>query len=101
MQETLCSSINDFVKSASEEVIGISSAQFYFLRDGGVYINEPTGEKELLEGKLFDAVVFNDSVREFLTLKKETQIILIRAVQRIFLTIFRSRKRTRFLRRSG
>lgn len=66
LQETLCSSINDFVKSAGEEVIGISCAQFYFLRDGGVYINEQTGEEELFEGKLFDAVVFNDSVREFL-----------------------------------
>lgn len=131
LQETLHSSINDFVKAASEEVVrtvetskrerekkgiedsvkdhlrgfsrtipsflmaygteettlenfdkiipdevfkevtSISLAQFRFLRDGGAYINEQTGEEETFEGKLFDAVVFNDSVREFLNLKRK------------------------------
>lgn len=54
-----------------EEVTSISLAQFRFLRDGGVYINEQTGEEEIFEGKMFDAVVFNDSVREFLNLKRK------------------------------
>ena len=53
------------------EVTSISLAQFRFLRDGGVYINEQTGKEEMFEGKLFDAVVFNDSVKEFLNLKRK------------------------------
>lgn len=53
-----------------EEVTSISLAQFRFLRDGGSYINEQTGKEEMFEGKLFDSVVFNDSVKEFLDLKK-------------------------------
>lgn len=54
-----------------EEVTSISLAQFRFLRDGGLYINEQTGKEEMFEGKLFDTVVFNDSVREFLNLRKK------------------------------
>ena len=54
-----------------EEVTSISLAQFRFLRDGGPYINEQTGKEEMFEGKLFDSVVFNDSVREFLNLKRK------------------------------
>lgn len=54
-----------------QEVTSISLAQFRFLRDGGSYINEQTGEEEMFEGKLFDSVVFNDSVKEFLNLKKK------------------------------
>ena len=54
-----------------EEVTSISLAQFRFLRDGGLYINEQTGKEEMFEGKLFDSVVFNDSVREFLNLRKK------------------------------
>lgn len=53
------------------EVTSISLIQFRFLRDGGAYFNEQTGKEEIFEGKLFDAVVFNDSVREFLNLKKK------------------------------
>ena len=54
-----------------EEVTSISLAQFRFLRDGGTYINEKTGAEEMFEGKMFDTVVFNDSIREFLNLKKK------------------------------
>lgn len=53
------------------EVTSISLAQFRFLRDGGSYINEQTGEEEMFEGELFDSVVFNDSVKEFLNLKRK------------------------------
>ena len=52
------------------EVTSITLAQFRFLRDGGPYKNEETGEDEFFKGHLFDPVVFNDSVKEFLTLKK-------------------------------
>lgn len=52
------------------EVTGITLAQFCFLRDGGPYTNEETGAEEYFKGHLFDPVVFNDSVKEFLVLKK-------------------------------
>lgn len=51
------------------EVTSITLAQFRFLRDGGPYINQNTGEQEMFAGKLFDPVVFDDSVKEFLRLK--------------------------------
>ena len=54
-----------------KEVTSISLEQFRFLRDGGSYINEQTKRKEQFGGKLFDSVVFHDSIKEFLRLKKE------------------------------
>ena len=52
------------------EATSITLAQFCFLRDGGPYTNAETGEEEFFKGHLFDPVVFNDSVKEFLALKK-------------------------------
>lgn len=54
-----------------KEVTSISLKQFRFLRDGGSYINEQTGQEEQFGGKLFDPIVFQDSVKEFMRLKKE------------------------------
>ena len=54
-----------------KEVTSISLDQFRFLRDGGDYTDEETGETKHFNGHLFDPVVFNDSVKEFLTLKKK------------------------------
>ena len=51
------------------EVTSISLDQFRFLRDGGPYMNEKTGQQEIFAGKLFDPVVFDDSVKEFLHLR--------------------------------
>lgn len=53
-----------------QEVTSITLEQFRFLRDGGSYKNAETGEEEFFKGHLFDPVVFNDSVKEFLVLKK-------------------------------
>lgn len=53
------------------EVTSITLEQFRFLRDGGCYRNAVTGEEEIFEGKLFDPVVFDDSVREFLRVKEK------------------------------
>ncbi len=53
------------------EVTGITIKQFIFLRDGGEYIDSQTGEKKEFKGQLFDYVVFDDSVKEFMTLKKK------------------------------
>ncbi|MBO4864194.1 MAG: DEAD/DEAH box helicase family protein [Eubacterium sp.] len=53
------------------EVTSITLEQFRFLRDGGKYTDEETGEEKEFSGQLFDSVVFDDSVKEFLTLKKK------------------------------
>ena len=49
-----------------KEVTSITLEQFRFLRDGGDYTDEETGELSHFDGNLFDSVVFNDSVKEFL-----------------------------------
>lgn len=54
-----------------KEVTSISLDDFIFLRDGGDYTEQETGEKKHFDGKLFDPVVFDDSVKEFLRLKKK------------------------------
>ena len=54
-----------------KEVTSITLDQFRFLRDGGFYIDPKTGEEKEFVGQLFDPVVFNDSVKEFLALKKK------------------------------
>ena len=53
------------------EVTNISIEQFVFLRDGGEYLDEQTGETKHFEGRLFDPVVFNDSIKEFLRLRAQ------------------------------
>lgn len=52
------------------EVTSVTKKQFHLLRDGGDYINEETGETEHSPGHFFDEVVFNDSVCEFMALRK-------------------------------
>lgn len=53
------------------EVTSITLDQFRFLRDGGPYTDPETGKEELFAGHLFDPVVFDDSVKEFLRLRAE------------------------------
>src|SRR5699024_3403376 len=53
-----------------EEVTGVSLEDFNFLRDGGYYIDE-NEEKQKFEGGLFNEVVFDESIREFLRLRSE------------------------------
>lgn len=52
-----------------QEVTGISLEQFQFLRDGGDYIDEETGEMKHFDGNIFDSMVFNDSITQFMKLK--------------------------------
>lgn len=54
-----------------KDVTSISLDEFRFLRDGGDYTDEETGETKHFDGHLFDSVVFNDSVKEFLKLKQK------------------------------
>ena len=50
---------------------GVTLDQFRMLRDGGDYTTE-SGEKKHFDGHLFDEVVFNDAVQEFM--KKRTEL---------------------------
>lgn len=52
-----------------QEVTSITTDQFRFLRDGGDYVDEETGGTEQFDGHLFDPVVFDDSVKEFIQLR--------------------------------
>ena len=49
---------------------GVTLDQFRMLRDGGDYITE-FGEKKHFDGHLFDEVVFNDAVQEFMRKRAE------------------------------
>ena len=51
------------------EVTSISLEQFRFLRDGGDYVDNETGEVKHFDGHLFEPVVFDDSVKEFMRLR--------------------------------
>ncbi len=53
------------------EVTSITLSQFRFLRDGGPYTDETTGEEKMFKGQLFDPIVFDDSVKEFLHKKEQ------------------------------
>ena len=52
-----------------QEVTSVTVDQFRLLRDGGDVTDPETGEPVHFEGQLFDPVVFNDSVQEFITLR--------------------------------
>ena len=51
--------------------LGHEEEDFRFLRDGGEYENPKSGETEYFDGHLFDEVVFNDSIEEFLKKKQQ------------------------------
>lgn len=52
-----------------KDVTSITVEEFRLLRDGGDYVDQRTGETKRFAGHLFDEVVFNDSVREFIALR--------------------------------
>lgn len=53
------------------EVTSITLDQFRFLRDGGDYPDSKTGQRKHFNGRLFDPVVFDDSVKTFMNLRAE------------------------------
>ena len=53
-----------------QDVTSITVDEFRFLRDGGDYTDGETGEVRRFVGHLFDEVVFNDSVSEFIKLRE-------------------------------
>lgn len=68
---TLANFEKDIPENVFKEVTSISIEDFKFLRDGGTYIDKETGEEKSFKGKLFDSVVFNDSIKLFLKKRKE------------------------------
>ncbi|MCT6919997.1 MAG: restriction endonuclease, partial [Bifidobacteriales bacterium] len=52
-----------------KEVTSVSVEQFRMLRDGGDVTDPATGKLVHFDGQLFDPVVFDDSVREFINLR--------------------------------
>lgn len=54
-----------------KDVTGISLDQFRFLRDGGQYTDHETGKTKEFSGQLFDPIVFDDSIKAFMELKKK------------------------------
>lgn len=54
-----------------QDVTSITMDEFRFLRDGGDRTNPETGEVEHYPGGLFDEVVFDDSVQNFLDKKED------------------------------
>lgn len=70
--EVTLATFDDIIPDAVfKEVTSISLDQFRFLRDGGAYTDSVTGEEKHFAGNLFDSVVFDDSVKEFIALKKK------------------------------
>ncbi len=53
------------------EVTGITEEQFRFLRDGGSYIDETTGEEKYFSGGLFNGIVFDEAIQEFLNIREK------------------------------
>ena len=68
---TLASFDNIIPDEVFIEVTGITLDQFRFLRDGGSYKDEKTGEEKFFKGQLFDPIVFDDSVKEFMNKRKQ------------------------------
>ena len=54
-----------------QDVTSITLDEFRQLRDGGTWIDPETGETKSYNTGLFDEVVFDDSIKEFLNLKKK------------------------------
>ena len=52
------------------DVTGVTLEEFIFLRDGGTYVDDE-GEEQQFNGNLFNEVVFNESILEFLRKKSE------------------------------
>ena len=53
------------------DVTSITLDEFRQLRDGGTWLDPETGETKSYNTGLFDEVVFDDSIKEFLNLKKK------------------------------
>ena len=70
-RETKLSNFDDYTpEEVFLEVTGITEAQFRFLRDGGAYVDEKTGEEKYFSGGLFNEIVFDEAIQEFLNIRE-------------------------------
>lgn len=70
-RETTLANLDSIIPAeVFKDVTSITIKEFKFLRDGGNYTDPETKETKYYEGHLFDEVVFNDSIQEFLNKKK-------------------------------
>ena len=69
--DTKLSNFDDYTpEEVFLEVTGITEEQFRFLRDGGLYTDEKTGEKKYFRGGLFNEIVFDEAIQEFLNIRE-------------------------------
>ena len=66
----LCNFDNYTPEEVFLEVTGITEEQFRFLRDGGTYIDDMTGEEKHFSGGLFNEIVFDEAIQEFLNIRE-------------------------------
>lgn len=71
-----------------KEVANITEDQFHFLSDSGNYVNAETNETRHFDGHLFDEVVINDLIQQFLKKKDQFSSYLKIIAKRIFSIIF-------------
>lgn len=70
-RDTKLSNFDDYTpEEVFLEVTGITEEQFRFLRDGGPYIDEKTGEEKHFSGGLFNEIVFDGAIQEFLNIRE-------------------------------
>ncbi|HCT35521.1 MAG TPA: restriction endonuclease [Firmicutes bacterium] len=70
-RDTKLSNFEDYTpEEVFHEVTGITEEQFRFLRDGGPYIDEKTGEEKHFGGGLFNEIVFDEAIQEFLNIRE-------------------------------
>lgn len=70
-RDTKLSNFDDYTpEEVFLEVTGITEEQFRFLRDGGTYIDDKTGEEKHFNGGLFNEIVFDEAIQEFLNIRE-------------------------------
>jgi type II restriction enzyme len=70
-RETRLGNFDDYTpEDVFLEVTGITVEQFRFLRDGGMYIDDETGEEKYFDGGMFNEIVFDEAIQEFLNIRE-------------------------------
>lgn len=70
-RDTKLSNFDDYTpEEVFLEVTGITEEQFRFLRDGGTYTDDKTGEEKYFSGGLFNEIVFDEAIQEFLNIRE-------------------------------
>lgn len=70
-RDTRLSNFDDYTpEEVFLEVTGITEDQFRFLRDGGTYIDDQTGEEKHFSGGMFNEIVFDEAIQIFLNVRE-------------------------------